>query len=104
MSIATKVLLAVVVALGANAGLVGCTDCEGSAYREGCNAYCTTDSPGLPANRIRCLDERAFTCRGGFARCADSTSVEPSLCTADGPRCADGSEPICDGLMMGDAG
>jgi hypothetical protein len=81
-----------------------CLGCDAATYREGCHAYCLTDDTGLPPNRVRCLDENAFTCMGGFARCADGTSVEPSICTDDGPRCADGSEPVCDGTASVDGG
>jgi hypothetical protein len=91
-----------IVGLGFGVALL-LASCGDDGFREGCHAYCLTDDTGLPPNRVSCLDENARSC-GTVLTCADGTAISVDLCTTDGPRCADGSEPVCSSGGAADGG
>ena len=61
---------------------------------DGCDVRCIGDGPGLPPNRIECVNDSGEIC-APLIGCRDSTPITIFLCTSDGPRCNDGSEPVC---------
>jgi hypothetical protein len=72
---------------------IGCAPGSGP-NGDDCRARCISDEPGLAPNRIQCVGDDGLVCAPVMG-CLDATPILISICTSDGPRCRDGSEPRC---------